>query len=68
MRSNDNTALQILTFCANRMALGVIELIFQVFEKKEVKTLRNSVFGHFWKIVELSTDVLKPSVLSEIGN
>ena len=39
----------------------------QVFEKeKGVETTKNSVFDHFWKIVELNTDVLEPSLLSEI--
>ena len=64
---------------ANEMAPGVSEGILraehesqnytssQVFEKK-FQTAKNSVFDHFWKIVELNTDVLEPSLLSEIDN
>ena len=57
------------------MARGVSEVILravhesgdrQLFENREVETLKNSVFVHFWKIVELNTDVLEPSLLSEI--
>ena len=64
------------------MALGVSEGILrtkhesrfknfpsrQVFEKKGDETPKNSVFGHFWKIVKLNTDVLEPSILSELDN
>ena len=32
------------------------------------ETPKNSVFSHFWKIVKLTTNVLKPSLLLEIGN
>ena len=65
---------------ANKIAPGVFEGILrtehefknflsrQVFEKKRGLTLKNSVFGHFWKIVELNTDMLEPSLLSGIGN
>ena len=65
---------------ANKMAPGVSEDILpvehesfkkfpshQVFEKKEGETAKNSVFGHFWKFVELNTGVLEPSLLSEIN-
>ena len=38
------------------------------FQKKRVENPKNSVFGHFWKIVELNTNVLEPSLLSEINN
>ena len=69
-------------FCANKMASGVFEDIWrakheygfknfpsrQVFEKKGVENPKNSVFGHFWNIVELNTDVLEPSLLLEIDN
>ena len=40
----------------------------QICEKKEVKVPKNSVFGHFWKIVELNTDMVEPSLFSEIDN
>ena len=64
---------------ANKMALDVSENILRaehisdflsskVFEKKGVEPLKNSVFGHFWKLIELNTDVLGPSLLSEIDN
>ena len=37
-------------------------------KKKGVEAPTNSVFDHFWKIVELNTDALEPSLLSEIDN
>ena len=39
----------------------------QVFVIKRVENSKNSVFGHFLKIVKLTTDVLEPSLLSEIA-
>ena len=55
---------------ANKMTPGVSESIpsRQIFEKKGVERSKNSVFGHFSKIVELNTDMLKPTLLSEIDN
>ena len=65
---------------ANKMAPGISESILrgeyesenfpsrQVFEKKGVETPKNSVLGHFWKIVELNTGMLEPSQLSQIDN
>ena len=58
---------------ANKITPGVSEgifllLSFQVFEKKGVETPKNSVFGYFCKIVELNTNVLETSLLSEINN
>ena len=38
----------------------------QVFEKKGVETPKNSVFGHFSKIVEQNPNVLRSSLLSVI--
>ena len=32
------------------------------------QTIKNIVFGHFWKILDLNTDVLEPSLLSDIDN
>ena len=40
----------------------------QVFEIKIEPSPKNSVFGHFWKIVELNTDVLVALLLLEIDN
>ena len=37
-------------------------------KKGKVDTRKNSVFGHFLKMVELNTDLLEPSLLSEINN
>ena len=37
----------------------------QVFEKKGVETFKNTVSDHFWKIVELITDVLEPLLSSD---
>ena len=36
----------------------------QVFEKKTVETPKNCVSDHFRKIVNLNTNVLKPSLFS----
>ena len=36
--------------------------------KRGVETPKSSVFGNFWKIVELNPDVLEPLLLSEIDN
>ena len=36
--------------------------------KRELKPLKIANFFHFWKIVQLNTDVLEPSLLSEIDN
>jgi len=36
------------------------------FRKKGVETPKNSVFGHFWKIVKLNADMLQTSLISEI--
>ena len=63
-------------FCRNKMAPGVSEGLFhaETFDhvrfsrKRELKPLNIPFFGHFWKIVELNTDVLEPSLLSEIDN
>ena len=51
-------------FCALNTKLSIAS----GFQEKEIETPKNSVFGHFWKIVELNTDVLEPSLLSEIDN
>ena len=40
----------------------------QVYEIKIEPSPKNSVFGHFWKIVELNTDVLVALLLLEIDN
>ena len=60
------------------MALNISERILrdereyfpsrQVFEKKAVGIQKTSVFGHFWKIVELNTDGQQQSLLSGISN
>ena len=68
----DYTALQIWTFflvfpkafCAQKLSITS----GQVFTKKGVETPKNSVFDNFCKIVELNTEVLEPSLLSEIDN
>ena len=61
-----------------KMAPGVTEGILrsshenfpsrQVFKKKRVENPKNSIFVHICKIVVLNTDLLKPSLLSEINN
>ena len=56
----------------NKLAPGASEGILpssrEVFEKKRVETPKGIVFGHFWKIVELNSDMLEPSLFSEIDN
>ena len=70
--SENNIALQIWTFCVQvfpKVFLGFKNFPSrQIFEKKGIETLKNSVCAHFWKIVELNTDVLEPSLVSEIDN
>ena len=40
----------------------------QVFKNKGVETPKNSVYHHFWQIVELNTDLLEPTLLSKTDN
>ena len=65
---------------ANKIEPSVSEWIFRdkhenafknfpschVFEKIGVATLKNGVFSHFWKIIELNQDVQQTSLISEI--
>ena len=60
-----HTALQIWTFFANKIPSDVSECILLSITSG---FRENSVIGHFCKIVELNTDVLEPSLLSEIAN
>ena len=54
---------------ANKMAPSVAELsITSGFRKKELKPIKIPFLVSFKKIVELNTDVLEPSLLSQIDN
>ena len=58
---------------SNKMAPAVFEGILWAKRKSEFKNVPlRLVFekkaGHFWKIVELNTDVLESSLLSEVDN
>ena len=46
----------------------VSDFNYTALQKKGVEIPKNSVFDQFRKIVELTTDVLEPSLLSEIDN
>ena len=51
------------------MAPDDFESILPDFRKKGLKPPKNSVFFcHFWKIIELNTDVLEPLLSSDIDN
>ena len=58
--------LQLKAFCKRKTNLDSITLVFR--ESKGVETPKNSILGHFWKIIELNTDMLEPLLLSEINN
>ena len=69
----DNTALKILTFFVQIKWLQVFpKTLRRTFHhvrfsrKRGSKPPINSVFGQFWKIVELNTNMLEPSLLSGI--
>ena len=62
---------------ANNMSSGFTKVFFesgfknfpsrQIFGKKGVKPLK-CVCDHFWKIIELNSEMLEPSLLPETGN
>ena len=71
-RLNNNTALQIWTFfCGNKLVFPktfcpLYSKTFHHVRFSWKRGLKPPVFGNIWKIVELNTNVLEPSLLSEI--